>query len=551
MKRLLPLLITVVLLAAMATGGIWLAFSESGLGTLARLGASASGGRLTLEQPSGRLLGPLAFARVVWREPGTEVVIESLHIDWSPAALLEKRLSIAELAAARVTIEIASSDEASAPPPSLRLPLAVDVNSMAIARLDYGKLFSADDLHAAYAGDGASHRLTRVRGRFGKTAIAGEMTLGADVPLLVRAGATLSGQLDEKPVSLAVDAAGPLERFVLKVVAEEGLRGDGQVTVTPFARHSFADARLALTDVDPAAWIAGAPVARLTLRAQIKPDERHNGALSGDFNVSNSMAGPLDRQRLPLESLSGRFDWADDGARLAGLVARLPGQGRLSGSGVWRDGSLDLDLEAKGLDAAQLASALRSTRLNGPISASIASDRQQLAVRLGDTRFVLDVKASHEHGRVSLSRLELAAGAARLRARGELDTSQDMAFSAAGELERFDPSRFARVPAAMLNGTLSASGRLRAKGSAPASQPRPVVEAQFVLRDSRLAGQPLTGRGDLVIDWPRIPRADVQLAAGPNTLTARGAFGQTGDRLQVDIDAPALASYGIDGGLTG
>ena len=123
-----------MLLGATAIGGIWLAFSESGLGTLARLTASASGGRLTLEQPSGRLLGPLAFARVIWSEPGTEVVIERLQIDWSPAALLERRLSIAGLAAARVAIEIASSDEASTPPASLRLPLAVDVKKIAISR---------------------------------------------------------------------------------------------------------------------------------------------------------------------------------------------------------------------------------------------------------------------------------------------------------------------------------------------------------------------------------------------------------------------------------
>jgi len=333
MKRFLPLLATTMLLGATAIGGIWLGFSESGLGTLTRIAASASGGRLSLEQPSGRLLGPLAFARVIWSEPGTEVVIERLQIDWSPAALLERRLSIAELAAARVAIDIASSDEASTPPASLRLPLAVDVNKIAISHLDYGKLFSVGDLQAAYVGDGTSHRLSRVRGQFGKTAISGEMTLGADAPLPVQASATLSGQVDEQPVRLVVDAAGPLERLVLKVMAEEGLRGDGQVTLTPFARHSFAEAQLALADVDPAAWIAGAPVARLTLRAQIRPDERQNGALSGDFNVGNSMAGPLDRQRLPLESLSGSFDWADDGARLADLVARLPGQGRLNGRG--------------------------------------------------------------------------------------------------------------------------------------------------------------------------------------------------------------------------
>ena len=53
--------------------GVWLGFSESGLGALARLAGAASGGRFAVEQPSGRLVGPLAFARLSWKEPGLEV----------------------------------------------------------------------------------------------------------------------------------------------------------------------------------------------------------------------------------------------------------------------------------------------------------------------------------------------------------------------------------------------------------------------------------------------------------------------------------------------
>ncbi|MGB8242201.1 MAG: hypothetical protein WCE66_14340, partial [Azonexus sp.] len=542
MKRLIPLLATNALLAATAIGGIWLGFSESGLGTVARLAESASSGRLSLQQPTGRLVGPLAIGSVTWNEPGTSVAIERLQLDWSSAALLKLRLSIAEISADRVAIDIAATDEVSAPPAALRLPLAVDVEKIAISRLDYGKLVSFDELRAAFASDGKNHRLSGVRGMFGETAVAGEMTLGGDAPLPVQASATLAGQIDEQPVRVVAEAAGPLERIVLKVSAAEGLRGDGQATLTPFARHAFAEAQLALADVDPAAWIAGAPVARLTLRAQIRPDDRQDVALTGDFSVGNAMAGPLDRQRLPLESLSGRFDWTDDGIRIAGLQAALSGQGRLQGGGNWRNNNLALDLEASAVDAVQVASVLRSTRLNGPISARIDAARQQLSIKLTDARFMLAADAAHENGRVSVSRLELGSGEARLTLRGELDTGRNMAFSATGELMRFDPRRFARVPAALLNGTLSVSGSLR---------PRPVVVAQFALRDSRLAGQPLTGRGDLAIDWPRIPRADVELVAGPNRLTARGAFGQAGDTLRVDVAAPDLKPYGLDGSLAG
>ena len=537
--------------------GAWLGFSENGLSALARLAGAASGGRLAVEQPSGRLVGPLGFGRLRWKEPGLEVVVDDLRIDWTPGALFEQRLAIGELAAARLRIDIASSDEATPPPASLTLPVAVDIQKMLISRLDYGQVFSAGDLRGVFASDGKTHRLSDFGARFGLAVIAGSAELGGSAPLPLRVNASIAGQLDDQAVRLAVTADGPLERIDVKVAAEQGVSGSGQALLTPFARQPFAEARLELADVDPAAWIDGAPAARLTLQADVRPDERQADAIAGSFELRNASAGPLDRQRLPLERMSGRFIWNDDGGRFSDLQARLPGSGRLSGTALWHDAALSLDLTARDLDAAQLASVLRLTRLNGPISATVGSTRQQLTFRLADQRFTLAAEAGHENGKVSLTRLDLSAGDAVLRASGELATGEEMAFSASGELVRFDPSRFARVPAAALNGTLAASGRLRpvppgASGSStPGVQPRPVVEAQFALRDSRFAGQPLAGSGDITIDWPRIPRADVQLTAGPNRLTARGAFGRPGDSLRVDIAAPELGPYGLDGSLTG
>ena len=540
MKRVVFLLLPLCLLAALAGVGGWLLATESGLLAVTGFAGKALSGRLVIEQPSGRLIGPLGFARLGWQTPELTVSAEDLQIDWAPAALLEGRLAVSELRAGRLYIDSASSDEASAPPASLRLPVAVDVEKVIISTVDYGSLFALDDLRARLSSDGQTHRLSEFGARFGAVDLTGGATLGADAPFPLQASAGIAGRLDDKAMRLTVTADGPLEQFALKVVADEGVRGSGTATLTPFARHAFSSARLALADVDPAVWAAGAPVARLRLNAEIRPDERQPGELAGSFEVNNAIAGTLDQQRLPLESLEGNFAWADDSARLSALRTRFPGGGRLSGSGGWRDGNLDLALEASALDAERLHRSLRSTRLNGPISASIGSDRQQLTLRLSDSRFVLAAEASHSNEKISVQQLELSAGDAVLRASGELETGAQMAFSASGELVRFDPSRFARVPAAALNGTVAAKGRL---------QPRPVVEAQFQLRDSRLAGQPLSGRGELVIDWPRIPRADIQLVAGPNRLTARGAFGQAGDSLAIDIDAPALAPYGAEGSL--
>ena len=273
--------------------GAWLGFSENGLSALARLAGAASGDRLTVEQPSGRLVGPLGFGRLSWKEPGLGVVVDDLRIDWTPGALFEQRLAIGELAAARLRIDIASSDEATPPPASLTLPVAVDIQKMLISRLDYGQVFSAGDLRGVFASDGMTHRLSDFGAR-GCVAvvIAGSAELGGSAPLPLRVNASIAGKLDDHAVRLAVSADGPLERIEVKVTAEQGVSGSGRALFTPFARQPFAEARLELADVDPAAWIDGAPAARLTLQADVRPDERQADAIAGQLRAAQ-------RQRRP------------------------------------------------------------------------------------------------------------------------------------------------------------------------------------------------------------------------------------------------------------
>mgnify|MGYP000270541256 CR=1 FL=1 len=532
-----------VLLCLGGVGVVWLGFTASGLEALAAAAARASGGRLSIAQPSGRLLaGDLAVERLAWREPDLAITVSGLRVAWSPAALLDGRLAIAAASAARVEVDSASSDQEGMPPASLQLPFAVDVERLAISQFAIGPLFVVDDVAARYAADAGSHRLEQLRARYGKTELSAAVVLGALAPFPVQLQAELHGRLEDKAVRLALSGDGPLARIAVKAVAAEGLRGDGAAILTPFARHAFGEARLSLVDLDPAAWLAGAPGARLAVHARVQPDPEESGVLGGEFSVANAVPGLLDRQRLPLEKLGGRFDWRNDVLRLADLNARLPGGGRLTGEGRWQDGQLALELRATALDLARVAAVMRPTRLGGPLTATIGPARQVLACQLADGRFTLALDARHENGRLGVPRLELAAGDSSLKASGELAMHGEMKFAVSGELARFDPSRFARLPAALVNAVFSASGRLA---------PQPIISAQFALRDSRLAGQPLAGRGDLLIDWPRIPKAEVELTAGANRLQARGAFGRPGDSLRIELAAPTLAPYGVAGGVTG
>lgn len=538
MRRLFAIL-PFLLLGAIATGALWLGGSESGLQTVARLAGTITGDKLQIEAPSGRLLGPLNIASLRWETPELQVQAEQIRLDWLPAELFHGRLQIAELSADKLHIVSAPDQPSSPPPTDLLLPLALVVEKAGIATLSYGNVLTATQIAGRLESDGRHHQLSDFRMQMADTALSGQATLDGAAPLPLTVAAEMTGQLADKPLALSIKANGPLERIALELLASQGIEGQASAILTPFAPAAFASARIALANINPAAWQDGAPTARLNLTADLAPQGE---GVAGSFSLNNPQPGPFDRRRLPLASLSGHLDWQGETAHITGIKARLPGSGELNGRGQWQDGTLNLDLQASRLDAAQLVSSLRPTRLNGPVSAKLAANRQDLRLDLKDPGFALLAELSHAADLVSFTKLELGAGSARLALSGDLKLDKQLAFKAEGELSRFDPSRFAKLPAALINARFKASGKLA---------PRPLIDGSFELRDSQLAGHALSGKGKLSVDWPRIPQADIQLAAGPNTLSAHGAFGRPGDALAIVIDAPQLAPYGLEGALNG
>lgn len=529
-----------LLASAAVIGGLgWLATSESGLHTAIGLAESATAGQLQIEQASGRLLGNMTIGQLRWQGARQQIEATQIHLDWSPSALLRGSLDIAELSIAALHIVTTPSDTRTPAPTDLQLPLTVNAKKVQILKLSVGDAFTATDLAASFTSDGRQHQLENVHALTGGIAISGRASLDGLAPMPLAASAEISGQLDERPLALTLTASGPLERIALSAVATQGVAGTAEVALTPFAEAAFASARLQLENIDPATWQPGAPQARLSITADVAPQ---GDSIVGSFGLTNQQPGPLDRQRLPLATLAGTVDWQGTTAKFATLHATLPGASTLDGSGEWHDRELKLAVTASRLDAAQIVSTLRPTRLNGQISSLLGADRQQLKLDLKDATFALLADASHSGERIDLPQLQLSAGDARLSVHGELDLKTPRTFAAEGELLRFDPSRFAKLPVALINASFKASGRLA---------PQPVVDGSFILKDSRVGGQPLSGQGKLAIAWPRIPGIDLQLVAGANHLSAKGSFGQPGDTLAIDLDAQQLAAYGLDGGITG
>ena len=145
MKR--PLKLFALLASAAVIGGlVWLTTSESGLHTAIGLAESATGGQLHIEQPSGRLLGKLDISQLRWQGAKLQVEATQIHLDWSPSALLQGELDIAELSIGTLHIVASASSTPTLAPSNLQLPFTVNAKKVAISIFCYGKAFTATAL---------------------------------------------------------------------------------------------------------------------------------------------------------------------------------------------------------------------------------------------------------------------------------------------------------------------------------------------------------------------------------------------------------------------
>jgi translocation and assembly module TamB len=570
-----------LILATLCAGTAWLLTTEGGLRAAVQLAGMALGDRLHVASPEGRLLGPLRIGEVRWTDPELQLSASRVELDWSPAELLSRRLHIAALRIDALQIKPAPSEAPAALPSDLTLPLAINAKRVEIAELRWDDSLGVTDISAGLSSDGRRHRLTDVSARIADTALSGRLELDGATPFPVAAQARAHGLVAEHSLAVTLDAQGSLERLTVSVSAQEGIAGEANAVIAPFAATPLVAARVALRDIDPAAWQTDAPHARLAVDAELS---RTNDALTGDIALANSIPGPIDKNQLPLETARFRLVPENNDLRIDAIALTLPGGGSLHGSGRFAQETLTLDLDARRLDAARMASTLVATRLDGPLKLSLGAERQRGELSLRDTRFSLRAQVEHAGGMLTIDRINLASGDARLHAAGTLGLQRERPFSVRGELRQFDPSRFIDAPQAQE--TLKSSSPRRRPGSSLLGSldsglrrndessinqrtpkettrinarfdaegrlaPAPVIDGHFELEESRFAGQPLAGSGRLTLAWPNVSLLDVAITAGENHLTAKGSFGRPQDRLTLRIDAPRLAPFGIDGSLSG
>ena len=556
-RRVRRALLGVAVFVAISVAGLfaaagWLLATESGLRALVSASERFAGETVSVTGARGRVLGALEVERVDVTLPTVRVSIEALSLDWTPSALLSGRVDIAHLRVGAIDYSAAPSDDeaptALEPPARLTLPVGIRAREISLARLsvlpwhettettpgretppdEREPSFEIHDLAAALVSDGRTHHVEHLSLDlpFAALALEAQLEAGEQPPRLALDG-TVQGQQGEHAFDFDYRARGDLERLELQLEGTgAGVRAEANVVASPFAAAPVRAVQLVAREIDPSRFAAGAPFAELEARVELTAPDDGEWRLAGPVQVVNVEPGSLDRNALPLVSVDAQLDWSPEVTRVEAFDLQLVGDGHVHGEAEWRPpengeglGQVAALFELAGIRTEQLDARLPPTAIAGHLEAQGDTARQE-------------------------AEFDLQVGEARVLLTGDFVPAQAeeaARFSAQGAITRFDPATLlAQVPPGDINLDFEAAGTLA---------DIPHIMAEWALAPSRFDGQPLGGQGRVAVTGERLADVDVQLSLARNTLRAVGAWGQTGDELVLELDAPALNAVGF--GLSG
>lgn len=536
----LALVLSIALLAAAVAGaGTWLFYTESGLQWLSARLSGYGGEDLTLEGVAGTLAGGARVQRIRYAGEDIEVRINQASFSVSALSVLTLSPRIDDLTAAQLLVTTKPTEPRGKPPETLALPVDVVLRNAYVQELALdlgGKPLAITHVRLDYAGGKTEHRIEDLSLSVMGMAAALRGKIDAQPPFALRA--SFAAVKPEGPQAIVFGtASGNLSALTIDGGANSGeARVVANATLRQYEPQPLANLSAQLTALDLQAFAASLP--RTHLSGDIKL-ERSKEVLAGPIQITNTLPGPYDRDRLPLTALRARIETDLTRGTFTDLTANLGAGGVILGAGRLTPSTAELGLTMRSLNLAALYSTLRATRLAGRAQITIDDKRQSVDAVLKQDDLALSLAATRAGDAIGIARFEAQARGGSARGRAQLSTAQPRPFSMDATFARFDPAAWGAFPRGSLNGELTAQGTLAG----------PAADLNFAIRDSRWLDAPLAGKGSLSVTSERVRNADIVLTLGGNRISAEGGLGGSRDTLTLRVDAPRLAS--IDPALRG
>ncbi|MBC3921043.1 translocation/assembly module TamB domain-containing protein [Undibacterium sp. CY18W] len=541
----------------------WASKTESGTRSLLAVTEKISGGSLQFEGIKGAVGDDLAIDKFSYKSKTLVIEANAVSLQWRPAALWRQQVDIPRLQASSLRIASLPGKDPAKLPTDLSLPFTLDAHKLALGHLHIATL-SEDgkqrETLVLSALSGSLHFQDRqyrlvagVTSPWGRAEM--QSSLASLRPYKLNGQFSLQGQVQQDIPALALkgSVAGSLQELQLALQAQAAeqnqqnaqLQGQAQASLTPFDAPYLRELNLDIQHFNPAAWQAAAPQADLRLLARLKPVGDKNASrfvLAGDVSASNAQAAAINKQGLPVQSLTARLQLEADRLALQGLAVQLNGNGKLQGDArlSWVNAELaaDVQLSLSNVDLAQIDQRLHASQIKGKLSAQTDKDKIiHLQAQLTDTKASLKADGTY-HGVTqlfSLDKFDLQAEDAHLQGSGDIAFSGKQAFKLKANLSNFDPARWIATPAGNLQAAISLQGEISPRLNLQISVPQ--LQGQY-------AGQVVQSSLDL--QWLQDQQVRVRqldLHWGKNTLTGQGNWGAADDVLKLNLDAPELNHF--------
>ena len=435
-------IVVLLLLAALAGLGAWLAGTTSGLRFLAGRALPLLPVSLDTAEIQGRLAGPIALGRMEIDAPGLSGEIASTHLDWRPAALLRGTLHVHELRLAGPSIELRSTepagDAAGGAGEPFSLPLDLTLDHLAIAggalRSDGEMLLEDLDLELSADASGREFALRRIELQSSRGQVAGQAKLSLNPAHAWDIDLRWQMELDDTTFAGRTRIEGPPARLELaqEISAPLVARLDGVVRGLPDS-PSWA-LQLGVEPLPSGVALWPDALDRLAARLNIEGDIEDT-RVSGEFELPAYLDGP--------SAIEAQGGWVDNVARVRRLELSRADGAALDASGWFEPG-----------DEPQAEFTLSGTELGWPLDGServIQLPRVQLSADGQGNQW--NIQAEGKARRDGLPELEFESA---LRWAGtlltveslELRSENDMvSASASGSLETGDERLAYRVRA--------------------------------------------------------------------------------------------------------
>jgi translocation and assembly module TamB len=477
-------------------GGLWwLIASEAGNGVLLDKLAPLIGAKISIGERRGDISGSLEWRDISYEDRFVLVTAKSLKLNWTPARLYERMVSVQDFSASGVAVHLKPSDSPSPPstaPPLSRLPVNIGLEHLLVDDLQLWLAGAETPIvlpHAEISGRWIGSRIT-IKKLEADYAQAGHVSLQGDVDLGGK-GVTV------RKLSLLSPIVATAQGFVgYKSASDLQVAWRDLVYPMPGVAGAAADAAPMVTSKQGEATLKGpwddiqfSLAAALGDNGQIKADGRWNGALDARAQWT-------------------QLTWPMIAPPPAAPNAKTPppappyqsARGALSFKGLPESYAFDLDAD---LVAQQQAGHVQ-TRGSGTLQS------------------------------VDLQTLKLQVGKGLLEAAGQLAWAPRPSGALKGKVEKLDPGVFLAGWPGDINGEFSVDGELAQKpGNA-----EPALRFSIALHDSKLRNYPLKldaeGRyADKLLDIDSL-----ELRSGASVLTASGRASEP-----YDVQAKLLSPH--------